>query len=761
LREKQLKNQGMIKAILKKHFSIDTASITSLEGYESINYKIECDKGLFVLKKYTFDAEVLELLDSENKILEHLNEQKAYDFPKPISSIANEPLIVENGFIFRLLSFVEGVFLGDVEHSPALLTSFGRFLGQMDKVLLNTYNPALKAKETQWDLQHFSKNFPYLQYITDPQDKSLVDYFFMQYEENIRPVQFLLRKSLIHNDANDWNVLTNNDHISGIIDFGDMSHTWLINELVVALTYVMMNKEEPLKISAYVIKAYHNILPLNAQEIEAIYYLVAARLCTSVCNSAYAKTVKPNSEYITISERSAWSLLRKWLSINPIHATTCFLNAAGFSSKPTKLLKKQLKRRQAHFSGTLSLSYDKPIQMDRSAFQFMYDTHGNTILDAYNNIMLVGHCHPKVVRAGQRTMARLNTNTRYIYDELLAYSEMLLSKFPSHLNKIFFVNSGSAATDLAIRMATTHTKKNKIMVVEHGYHGNTRMGIDISHYKYHHKGGTGKRSYIIETPMPKVFGSGYEDDGTAGTHFAEIAHKAITQNSNEIAAFIAEPIVGCGGQVPLAKGYLKKVYAGIREQGGICISDEVQVGFGRLGGSFWGYEMYDVIPDMVILGKPMGNGHPIGAVVTTTAIAESFNNGMEFFSSFGGNPVSCAIGKAVLEVIDEESLQYQAKKTGDYLKDQLKKLGRIYPEVADVRGSGLFLGIELHDRKGKPNTQLAYQIKNQLREKNILIGTDGPYDNVLKIKPPLYFSINDSNILIDKMQSILEYLLKN
>ena len=751
----------MISEVLKTHFSITATSITNLEGYESTNYKVESDKGNFVLKKYVFDQEVLELLHSENRILKQLHSLKEYDFPVPIASNKNEFLIVENDSIFRLLSFVEGHFLGNVEHTPTLLASFGRFLGQIDNALLNTYEAAIAGKEIQWDLKHFSNNYRFLDYIQDPKDKTLVDYFFIQYEENIRPVQHLLRKSIVHNDANDWNVLTKGGIVSGIIDFGDMCHSWLINELVVAITYVMMDKEEPLKVADYVIKGYHEILPLEEQEIELIYYLVSARLCTSLCNSAYAKTIKPNSEYITISEKPAWSLLRKWLTINPIHATTRFRNVTGFSSRQPESLEKQLKCRHDHFSDALSLSYDKPIQMQRSAFQYMYDTQGHTILDAYNNIMLAGHCHPKVVRAGQRTMARLNTNTRYIYNELLTYSEKLLSKFPSYLNKVFFVNSGSAASDLAIRIAATHTKRNRIMVVEHGYHGNTRMGIDISHYKYNHKGGTGKPAYVIETLMPKAFGSGYEDDGTAGAYFAGITQRAIEQNYNEIAAFISEPIIGCGGQVPLAKGYLKAVYALVREQGGICISDEVQVGFGRLGDSFWGYEMYDVVPDMVILGKPMGNGHPIGAVVTTTAISESFANGMEFFSSFGGNPISCAIGKAVLEVIEEENLQHHAKKVGDYLKKQLKQLGTIYPEIVDVRGNGLFLGVEIHDSAGNPNTKLANAIKNRFREDNILIGTDGPYDNVLKIKPPLYFSKADSDILIDKMKSILESLVKN
>jgi 4-aminobutyrate aminotransferase-like enzyme len=255
--------------------------------------------------------------------------------------------------------------------------------------------------------------------------------------------------------------------------------------------------------------------------------------------------------------------------------------------------------------------------------------------------------------------------------------------------------------------------------------------------------------------MPNAFGSGFKDDGTAGKHFADKTISQIDTHQNQIAAFIAEPIVGCGGQVPLAKGYLNPVYHAIREQGGICISDEVQVGFGRLGDSFWGFEMHGTVPDMVIIGKPMGNGHPIGAVVTTTEIAESFNNGLEFFSSFGGNPVSCTIGHAVLDVIEEESLQAHAKQVGDYLVSELRKLQRQYTQIADIRGSGLFLGVEIVDEKGSPNTTLAAKIKNELRKKFILISTDGPYDSVLKIKPPLSFTKENADTLTNAIRQVL------
>jgi len=744
-----------IVTILKNNFGIAATSVSSLEGYDSVNFKVVSDSGIFVLKQYRINKYSKELREAENDILQDLSVLKHQEFPEVIQTVEGNLFWRSDTDYFRLLTYVEGDFLGVVEHSSNLLHSFGEFLGKMDKQLEHVYYASIAAKRTQWDLQYFKQNYKYLDYINDPKDKSLVDYFFLQFDEQVYPIQHNLRKAIIHNDANDWNVLTKNEKVSGIIDFGDMCHSWLINEVAVAITYVMMGKENPLEIGSQVIKGYHSVVPLKQIELDTLYFLVAARLCTSVCNSACTKTFKPDSDYITISEKPAWTLLRKWLTINPLKASSYFREAAGFEENIYPSNESQQARRKKVLGSALSLSYEAPIQMQRSAFQYMYDASGNTILDAYNNIMLVGHSHPAVVRAGQKTMARLNTNTRYIYEELLEYSERLLKKFPSNLNKVFFVNSGSAASDLATRMATTHTAKQKILVLEHGYHGNTKNTIDISHYKYNHQGGSGKQDYILETPMPNVYGSGLKDNGEAGKHFANGTNTVISDSDGAIAAFIAEPIIGCGGQVPLAKEYLQAIYPKIRAQGGICISDEVQVGFGRLGDYFWGYEMHDVIPDMVIIGKPMGNGHPIGAVVTTAEIAASFDNGLEFFSSFGGNPVSCAIGNAVLKVIQEENLQAHAKETGDYLKTLLKQLQSKYSQLADVRGSGLFLGVELIDSDKKPAILLASKLKNELRRKNILIGTDGPFDSVLKIKPPLSFIKADCDILCEAIDSIL------
>src|SRR6056297_340455 len=747
-------------SILGHYYGLENCSFKTLEGYDSINFKVTTNSGTFVLKKYPYAKKTLAILQAEDTVASKLLQIPHLHFPKSIPTKENLSYAIAGDFIYRLLPFIEGAFLAEVAKDDKLQRSFGATLAHIDKTLEGYFSAVISAKETLWDLKHFPNNRQYLDAIPDPKDRNLVRYFFLQFQEHIIPIQHVLRKSVIHNDANDWNILTTNGEVTGVIDFGDMCHSWLINELAIGLTYIMMGEEHPLAIATTVVSAYNQVLPLQKVELDALYYLIAARLCTSVCNSAHTKKQKPDSDYITISEQPAWDLLRKWLRINPILAKDEFRIVCNFKETEKHTVAHQLQRRNKTISSALSLSYSKPIQMSRSAFQFMYDTDGNTILDAYNNIMQVGHCHPRVVKAGQTTMARLNTNTRYVYEELLSYSEKLLSKFPSQLNKVFFVNSGSAASDLAMRIAKNHTRKKKVMVLEHGYHGNTQNGIDISHYKYNHKGGKGKAEYILQTPMPKVYGSGFDTELAAGAYYSDLTKKQIIEEHGRIAAFIAEPIVGCGGQVPLAKNYLKEVYPKIREQGGICISDEVQVGFGRLGSHFWGYEMYEVVPDMVILGKPMGNGHPIGAVVTTSEIAHSFDNGMEFFSSFGGNPVSCAIGEAVLDVIEEDQLQAHALEVGTYLKNQLIALKEDHSTIGDVRGSGLFLGVEMIRTDGSPNTDLAQTIKNNLRENLILVSTDGPYDNVLKIKPPLYFNKSNSLELIDQIEIILNKTIK-
>jgi 4-aminobutyrate aminotransferase-like enzyme len=401
-----------------------------------------------------------------------------------------------------------------------------------------------------------------------------------------------------------------------------------------------------------------------------------------------------------------------------------------------------VKERQRLLGRNLSIAYEKPLNVVRGEMQYLFDAEGRRYLDAYNNVAHVGHCHPNVVAAGKRQMELLNTNTRYLSDGILEYAEKLTATLPEPLRVCYFVNSGSEANELAIRLARAHTKAREMIVLDHAYHGNTTTMIDLSPYKHNGPGGEGAPSWVHTAPLP-----------TSELDASEV----ISRIPSQLCGFMAESLPSVAGQIVLPKGYLGRVYDAVRGVGGVCIADEVQTGYGRIGTHFYGFEMYDVVPDIVVLGKPIGNGHPIGAVITTRAIADSFDNGMEFFSTFGGNNVSCAIGLAVLEVVQEEKLQQHALRVGERLLEGLRTLR--HSLISDVRGSGLFLGVELV-RDLEPATQEANRIVNQMREHGILIGTDGPHHNVLKIRPPMPFSSTDADHLITTLdESFQERIL--
>ena len=358
-------------------------------------------------------------------------------------------------------------------------------------------------------------------------------------------------------------------------------------------------------------------------------------------------------------------------------------------------------------------------------------------------------------------MATLNTNTRYLHANIVEYAERLAARLPDPLSVCFFVNSGSEANDLAMRLAQTHTDGTDTIVVEGAYHGNLSSLIDISPYKFAGSGGNGKAEHVHVLPMPDGFRGEYRyDDDEIGQCYAEHAKVAVAElreSGRRLSSFICESLLSCGGQIVLPIGYLENVYREVRAAGGVCIADEVQVGFGRIGSHFWGFQHQGVVPDIVTMGKPIGNGHPLAAVITTPEIARSFNNGMEYFNTFGGNPVSSAAGLAVLQVIEEENLQQHAAHVGTCFIDKLSELKERHAVIGDVRGLGLFLGIEfVLDRKTQePAAELASRIVERAKERGVLLSTDGPLHNVIKIKPPLVFSREMAEQVVSALDEIL------
>ena len=429
---------------------------------------------------------------------------------------------------------------------------------------------------------------------------------------------------------------------------------------------------------------------------------------------------------------------------------------------PDQSVSDTLATRRNYLGRNLSIGYRNPIKMVRGWKQYLFDDTARRYLDAYNNVPHVGHCHPKVVEAACRQISVLSTNTRYLHDLINRYAERLCATMPEPLSVCFFLNSASEGNELALRLARSYTGRRDMIVLEAAYHGMTTSLIDISPYKHDGPGGTGPPPWVHKAPIPDGYRGLYRSsDPEAASKYAGHVQDIIRElqaKGTGLAGFIAETCPSVAGQIFLPEGYLPEVYGLVREAGGLCIADEVQTAYGRIGSHFYAFEAENLVPDIVVLGKPIGNGHPVSAVVTTPEIAEAFDTGMEFFSTFGGNTVSCAVGLTVLEVVLEENLQANALKVGNRLLEGMTPFIERYPIVGDVRGSGLFLGVELvRSRENlEPAKAEAEFIINRMRDAGILLGTDGPFDNVIKIRPPMPFDESNAEFLVTNMDRILK-----
>ncbi|XP_043272414.1 alanine--glyoxylate aminotransferase 2-like [Venturia canescens] len=429
-----------------------------------------------------------------------------------------------------------------------------------------------------------------------------------------------------------------------------------------------------------------------------------------------------------------------------------------------------IKLRERHIGQSCKLFYkSSPLKIVRAQGQYMFDEKGERYLDCINNVAHVGHCHPDVVKAGQQQMALLYTNNRFLHDNLVVCARRLTSLLPEPLSVCYLVNSGSEANDLALRLAEAHTGNTDVITVDHAYHGHLTSMIDISPYKFNQIK-NGKKDWVHVAPCPDVYRGIYRDkdypNEDLGVKYADEVKKIcddVRAKGKQIRAYISESLMSVGGQILPPKNYYQNVYRHVREAGGICIADEVQVGFGRVGSHMWAFQLYgdDVIPDIVTIGKPMGNGHPVAAVITTQEIAASFKQtGLEYFNTYGGNPVSCAIANAVMEVIEREGLRENATSVGEHLLKELRKLAQIRKMIGDVRGVGLFIGIELvRDRETRvPATAEAKHVVSRMKEEKILVSSDGPDNNILKLKPPMVFTIANADRFVTALDEVLQEL---
>jgi 4-aminobutyrate aminotransferase-like enzyme/Ser/Thr protein kinase RdoA (MazF antagonist) len=750
LRHAPAVTSGEAVALAREMFGVD-GTASPLPSERDQNFLIRTGGGDRFVLKIANRTDSRALLEAQNAALAHVARSTTL-CPRVIPSLNGDEIAEKTTdagtHLVRLFTWLPGVPMASLaDQPPDLLASLGAAVAELDTALAR-FDHAAVHREFHWDLARGLALVRELSpRIADPELRALVVRVAQQIDFRDGPRFDTLRRAVVHNDPNDHNVLVDR-RVTGILDFGDIVHSYAVADLAIAVAYAMLGKPDPLDAAVHVVRGYQQLRPLAEEEIASLFGLIQLRLCMSVCIAAEQQKQRPEDEYLGVSQGAIAATLPLLAALDASAVEAAFRAARGRTPEETLAARKRV------IGANLTVSYKRPLKIVRGWMQYLYDHTGRQYLDGYNNVPHVGHSHPRIVRAAAEQMLVLNTNTRYFHDKLAMFAERVIATLPPPLRVCYFVNSGSEANELALRLARAHTRRRDVIVLDGAYHGNTTTLVDISPYKFNGPGGEGASPWVHVLPLPDTYRGKYRrDDPRAGEKYAEFA-----RHIRNPAAFIAESAPSVAGQIVLPDRYLASVYAIVRGAGGVCIADEVQTAYGRMGTHFYAFETQRVVPDIVVLGKPIGNGYPIGAVVTTPEIAASFDNGMEFFSTFGGSTVACAVGLEVLDVVEAERLQEHARAVGDDLLVSLRARIGDHPLVGDIRGSGLFLGIELvkNRRTLEPATTEAADVVNRMRERGVLIGTEGAFANVLKIRPPMPFNAGDAALLTDTLAASLE-----
>lgn len=606
--------------------------------------------------------------------------------------------------------------VGGSELDDGAVRDFTATLARLNLALRGFFHPAA-GRELLWDLKHASGLRALLPSIADQRRRALVADAIDRFEERVLPRWMLLRSQVVHGDFNLDNVLLDDrDRVAGIVDFGDCGYTAQVADLAIAVASLLRGRhaDDVFRIARIAIDGYTSRVPLETVELDVLADLVATRLAAIVSISAWRVARYPeNAEYIQAWDADSWELLEFFAEVGADRATAAF--GGGSSLMRTHELAAQ--RRRLLGAALTDLTYGDPVHVVRGEGVWLFDADGRRLLDGYNNVPVVGHCHPRVTEAVVRQTRTLNTHARYLYESLVELAEHLKASMPPGLglDTVMLVNSGSEANELAWRLATATTGNTRAVVTEHAYHGVTTAIADIS---------------------PEEWAHGYH---AANTHLISPLHLDEPLDDGVAATFVDCGFTSDGVQTP-SREDLASLVEHTHAAGGLFVADEVQAGHGRGGDHLWMFESYGLAPDLVTLGKPMGNGYPVAAVVGRKEIFDRFAEQMRVFSTFGGNPVAARAALAVLDVIEDERLVENAGRVGRYLREQLEPFG--FP----VRGRGLLVGVEL------PSAADAERVVNAMRADGVLIGRTGRGDNVLKIRPPLVFREEHADLLVASLE---------
>lgn len=660
-----------------------------------------------------------------------------------------------------VLSYLDGTLLSQCQAklsqcqaNAASYQNLGKTIAHIDLGLRGYFHPAAD-QDHPWNMHRCLRFAELTHCIAQSDARKTVDTSFAQLQQRW-PMLQRLRHQVIYQDAHANNVLLDADdstRIAGIIDFGDMTWGSLATELAIACDGVSLHDAEVLSSMSEIVYGYDQVLPLEENEVDGIYDMMCARQALSASISAARLQYFPEEANGVESWQSALERLDTLLTFGASATSKAFRDACRFpatcSITPASALRPNdeaddeadlVAARHQYLSKSCKHFYDTPLHFERARGVYLYGTDGHAYLDTYNNVPQVGHCHPHVVNAIARQAAALNTNTRYLYSSVVEYARRLTEKLAPHLDTCLFVNSGSEANDIAWQMAQVVTGQNGALLMEDAYHGITEP---IRQFSPGHPSVT-LPPHLRGLTVPDPYRGPFRDrHGDIAERYAADADRAITElndSGHGVAAFMIDSAFCSSGVTAAPDGYLQGVERRVREAGGLMICDEVQSGFGRMG-QWWGHEFHGVKADIVTMGKPVGNGHPLGVVVTRREILERFNAVNSVFSTFGGNTVASAAGNAVLDVIERENLIARGVHTGDYFRERLCELAQRQALIGDVRGHGMLIGLEfVTDRESRqPATKEVAALLESMRAKRILVGSEGRDSNIFKLRPCLVF----------------------
>jgi len=747
--------------ILRDAFGVE-AALAPLAGERDQNFRVDAADGRRFLLKISNPADGASIVEMQTSALRHIAQvDPGIPVMRTLPTTAGGQWTQTPGpdgriYPVRLFTFLPGRVTTAVALTTQMIWSFGENTARLGRALRGFFHPCADY-EILWGIKHAPKLRPLLAHLDDARCRTQLEQVLDRFDARAAPALPGLRAQVIHGDMSLDNVLFDEDSlVSGIVDFGDMSHAPLVCDLAVAIADVLHGRDDAIEAAEPMIDGYVSVTPLDDDEAELLADLVAARLAAEVAVTAWRVGLFPeNAPYSASGEPAARAFLDSIDAIGIDTLTRRFRHACRRLPYRRAATGSLLQRRRLALPRS-PLFYQRPAHLVRGQGVWLFDADDRRYLDCYNNVPVVGHSHPRVVRAVTQQQRLLATHSRYLHEAIVELAERLTTTLPSGLDAVLVVNSGSEANDLAWRIAQAATGRGGAIVTAHAYHGLT----EATHALYPEEWAPLERpAHVATVPAPDGYRGAYrrEDEGWVERYAAHVEDAARALGDRGLAAMFVDPAFTADGILTPPASYLEQATRRVRALGGLVVADEVQAGHGRCGAGLWSFQAQGIEPDMVVLGKPMGNGFPVAALVVRSELLDHVPEETELFSTFGGNPVACAAALAVLDVIEDEGLASNAADVGAYLRLGLVKLAERHGLVGEVRGEGLLLGVDLvNDQVTRiPAAGPARNAIEAARERHVLLGVTGRALNVLKIRPPLVFQREHADLLLDVLDDVL------